>query len=65
MSRVKEIDTKNCTSYFFEHIINVKSLDLSNTLLDEKSDKIVLINYSTYLTPNSVKTFVPYYQQYK
>lgn len=61
MSRVKEIDTKNCISY----LINVKSLDLSNTLLDEKSDKIVLINYSTYLTPNSVKTFVPYYQQYK
>ena len=65
MSRVREIDTKNRTSYFFEDITNVKNLDLNNTKLDEKSYKIALINYSTYLTPNSVKTFVPYYQQHK
>ena len=54
MSRIREIDIKNCLYYFFDDIINIKNLDPNNT-------KICNINLDPnnvrYVTPNSVKPF--------
>ena len=42
-NKVKDIDIKNRTYYFFNDIINVKSLDPNNIKMDEKSYKNILI----------------------
>ena len=34
--KVKGIDIKNCTYYFFNDMINVKSFDANNIKIDEK-----------------------------
>ena len=34
---LKEIDIKNCTCYYFNHIIKIEDFDLNNILIDEKS----------------------------
>ena len=39
--KVKDIDIKNRTSYFFDDI-NIKNFDLNNIEIDEKSNKILL-----------------------
>ena len=36
-SKVKDIDIKNRTYYFFDDIINIKNFDLNNIEIDEKS----------------------------
>ena len=36
-NKFKEIDTKNCTYYFFDDIINIKSFGSSKIKTDEKS----------------------------
>ena len=48
--RFKEIDLKNCTYYFFDDMINIKNLDLTKIVIDEKSNKKVLIYYIAHLT---------------
>ena len=35
-SKVKDIDIKNRTYYFFDDIINIKNFDLNNIEIDEK-----------------------------
>ena len=35
-NKVKDIDMKNCTYYFFNDIINIKSFDPNNIKLNEK-----------------------------
>ena len=40
--KVKDIDTKIPTCYFFDGIINVKNFDPNNIKIDEKSYKIFL-----------------------
>ena len=42
-NKVKDIDIKNRTYYFFNDIINVKSFDPNNIKMDEKSYKNILI----------------------
>ena len=49
-NKVKDIDLKNRTYYFFNDIINIKKIDLNNIKIDEKSYKNILIYYVGYVT---------------
>ena len=48
--KVKDIDIKNRTYYFFNDIINIENFDLNNIKIDEKSYKDIFINYIGYVT---------------
>ena len=69
-NKVKEIDIKNQTYYFFDDIINIKNFNPSNIKRDEKSYKNILIHYIRYVTIkdskyvkiNIVKNNVSFYQ---
>lgn len=56
MVRIREMDIKNYIYYLFDVVINIKSLDLNNTKIDEKLYQDILIYYNGYVTSNSVKT---------
>ena len=47
-NKVKDIDIKNRTYYFFNNIINIKNFDLNNIKVDEKLYKNILIYYIGY-----------------
>ena len=47
-NKVKDVDIKNHTYYFFNDIIIKKNFDLNNIKIDEKSNKIILIYYVRY-----------------
>ena len=49
-NKVKDIDIKNQTYYFFNDIINIKSFDPNNIKIDEKSYKDIPIYYIGYVT---------------
>ena len=49
-NKVKEMDIKNQTYYFFDDIINIKNFDWNNVKIDEKSYKNILISYIVYVT---------------
>ena len=50
-NKVKDIDIKNRTYYFFNDIIiNIKNFDRYNIEIDEKSYKSILIYYIGYVT---------------
>ena len=49
-NKVKDIDSKNYTYYFFNDITNIKVFDPSNIKIDEKSYKNILIYYIGYVT---------------
>ena len=49
-NKVKDIDIKNRTYYFFNDTINIKSFDPNNIKIDEKSYKNILIYYIGYVT---------------
>ena len=49
-NKVKDIDIKNQTYYFFNDIINIKNFDPNNIKIDEKSYKDILIYYIGYVT---------------
>ena len=49
-NKVKDIDIKNRTQYFFNDIINIKSFDPDKIKIDEKSYKNILIYYFEYAT---------------
>ena len=61
-NKIKDIDIKNRTYYFFNDIVNIKNLDPNNIKIDEKSYKNILIDYigcvaiknSKYVKINSV-----------
>ena len=42
-NKIKDIDIKNRTYYFFNDLINIKSFDPNNIKIDEKSYKNILI----------------------
>ena len=62
-NKVKDIDTKKHTYYFFDDIINIKNFD-SNIKIDKKLYKNILLYYtgyvmikdSKYIKINSVNT---------
>ena len=49
-SKVKDMDLKNRTYYFFDEIVNIKKFDPNNIKIDERSYKDVLIYYIGYVT---------------
>ena len=49
-SKLGNIDIKNSRNYFFDDMINIKSIDLNKTKIDEKSYKNILIYYIGCLT---------------
>ena len=42
-NKIKDVDIKNHTYYFFDGIINIKNVDLDNIKIDEMSYKNILI----------------------
>ena len=48
-NKFKDINTKNRTYYFFDHIINIKNFYPNNTKIDENSYKTILIYYIYYI----------------
>ena len=48
-NKVKEIDIKVQTYYFFDDIINIKDFDPNNIKIDEKLYKNILMCYSGYM----------------
>ena len=44
-NKIKDIDIKNRTYYFFNDIINIKNFNPNNIKIDEKSYKNILIYY--------------------
>ena len=54
--KVKDIDIKTRTYYFFNAIINMKNFDPNNNIkIDEKSYKNILIYYNGYVTIKDLK----------
>ena len=49
-NKIKDVDVKNHTYYFFDGIINIKNVDLDNIKIDETSYKNILIYYIEYVT---------------
>ena len=54
-NKVKYIDKKNRTYYFFDDIINIKNFDPNDIELDEKSCKDIRIYYNEYVTIKGLK----------
>ena len=52
--KVKDIDIKNRTYYFFNDV-NIKDFDPNNIKIDEKSYKNILIYYIGYVTIKDLK----------
>ena len=46
--KLKDIDIKNCTCYYFDDIIKIEYFCLDNILIDEKSYKNVLVYNISY-----------------
>ena len=45
-NKVKDIDTRNHTYYFFYYIINIENFDPNNINIVEKSHKYIFICYT-------------------
>ena len=54
-NKVKDIDIKNRTYYFFDDIINMKDFDSNNIKINEKSCKDIVIYYIGYVTIKNSK----------
>ena len=54
-NKVKDIDIKNRTYYFFHDIINIKNFDPNNIKIDKKSNKNILIYHTGYVTIKDLK----------
>ena len=49
-NKIKDINIKKHTYYFFDDIINIKIFDPNKIKIDEKSCKNILIYYIAYVT---------------
>ena len=49
-NKVKDINIKNQTYYFFNEIFDIENLVLNKIKIEEKSYKIILIHHIGYLT---------------
>ena len=47
-NKLKEIDIKNRTCYYFDDIVKIKGFDLGNSLTDEKSYENILVYNISY-----------------
>ena len=50
INKIKDIDIKNRTYYFFNDIISIENFNLKNIKIDEKSYKIFFLYYIGYVT---------------
>ena len=57
-NKVKDINIKNRTFYFFNDIIDIENFDLNNITIDEKPYQNLLIYYTEYVT---IKEYVKVY----
>ena len=57
-NKIKDIDIKSCTYYFFNDIINIENFSPNNINIDEKSYKKILIYNIGYVT---IKEYVKIY----
>ena len=57
-NKVKDINIKHRTYYFFNDNIDIENVDLSNIKIDEKSYKNILIYYIRYV---KIKEYVKIY----
>ena len=55
--KLKEIDIKNRTCYYFDDIIKIEDFNFSNILIDEKSHKNILVYKILYKTLIDIKPF--------
>ena len=46
--KLKQINIKNCTCYYFDDIIKIEDFDIDNILIDEKSYKNILVYNISY-----------------
>ena len=53
--KLKEIDIKNCTCYFFDAIAKFGDFFPNNVLIDEKSYENILVYSISYITLNGAK----------
>ena len=53
--KLKEIDIKNRTCYYFDDIIKIEGFDLDNILIDEKSYENILVYNISYKSLNNSK----------
>ena len=42
-NKLKEIDIKNPTCYYFEDLIKIEDFDFDNIIIDERLDKRILV----------------------
>ena len=42
-NKLKEIDIKNPTCYYFEDLIKIEDFDFDNIVIDERLDKRILV----------------------
>ena len=49
MGRIKQINIKNRTYYFYDEIINIKDFDSNLLKIDKKSSKTIAIYYIEYI----------------
>ena len=54
-NKIKDVDIKNNTCYFFDDIINIKSFNPNEIKIDEKSYKNILIYYIGCVTIKNLK----------
>ena len=58
---LKEIDTENCTCYYFYDIIKIEDFYIDNSLIDQKLCKNILVYDISYKTLMGAKHFRIYY----
>ena len=62
-NKIKDLDLKNHTYYFFDDIINIKNFDPNNIKIDEKLYKNILTYYIAYATIKDMKYVKPVVQK--
>ena len=50
MGRIKDINIKNRTCYFYDDMVNIKDFDSNLLKLEKKSFKNIAIDYIGYIT---------------
>ena len=64
-NKVKDLNIKNRTYYFFNDIIDIENFSPNNIKIDENSNKNILIYYIGYVTIKEyikIYTVNPYFQ---
>ena len=49
-NKLKEVDIKNHTYYYFDDAIRIEDFDFDKVLMDEKSYKNILVHYISHTT---------------